>query len=296
MDRETIVRKFETLNLASKDGKRAPHKPLLIVYAIGELMRGKDRLLPYSGIDKVLVELLSEFGTWRSRHNTHYPFWRLKNDSVWEIPDNDRVRETASDDAFKSDLIEYNVHGGFTEEIAHKFRADPSLATEIIKMMLDGHFPRETLQEDILQRVGIELTSTGMIRHRRDPNFRPKILKAYEYQCAVCGFNVRMGQNHIALEAAHIKWHHYGGPDSETNGVALCSLHHKLFDRGAFTLSTNLEILVSDDANGTSGYQEWLKRFHGKKLHEPQRKIYQPNEDFTDWHFKEVFKGDYLEF
>lgn len=74
MDRETIVRKFETLNLASKDGKRAPHKPLLVVYAIGELMRGKDRLLPYSEIDKVLGELLSEFGTWRSRHNTRYPF------------------------------------------------------------------------------------------------------------------------------------------------------------------------------------------------------------------------------
>lgn len=295
MDRETIVRKFETLNLASKDGNRAPHKPLLVVYAIGELMRGKDRLLPYSEVDKVLVELLSEFGTWRSRHNTHYPFWRLENDRVWEVPDSDKVRETASGDAFKSDLIEYNVHGGFTEEIAHIFKQDSALTTEIVRIMLDGHFPRETLQADILRRVGIELTSVGIIRQKRDPNFRPRILKAYGYQCAVCGFNVRMGQKHVGLEAAHIKWHQYGGPDSETNGVALCSLHHKLFDRGAFTLSTNREILVSDDANGTSGYQEWLKRFHGKKIHDPQRMTYLPNEDFTNWHFKEVFKGDYLE-
>lgn len=295
MDRETIVRKFETLNYASKDGKRAPHKPLLVVYAIAELMRGKDRLLPYSEINKVLGELLSEFGTWRSRHNTQYPFWRLQSDGVWEVPDADRVRLTASGDAFKSDLIEFNIRGGFAADIAIQLRTDPALVTEVIRMMLDGHFPRETLQDDILKRVGIELTSTGMIRHKRDPNFRPKILKAYEYQCAVCGFDLRLGQNPVALEAAHIKWHHYGGPDLETNGLALCSLHHRLFDRGAFTLSSDFNILVSKNAKGTVGLREWLTRFHGKKLNFPQLEVYHPNETFALWHFKEVFKGDYRE-
>lgn len=39
-----------------------------------------------------------------------------------------------------------------------------------------------------------------------------------------------------------------GGPDSEANGVALCALHHKLFDRGAFTLSKDMKIQVSEKA------------------------------------------------
>ena len=69
---------------------------------------------------------------------------------------------------------------------------------------------------------------------------------------------MRLGRNPVALEAAHIKWRQAGGPDLEVNGLALCSLHHKLFDRGAFTLSNDLEILVSDDAHGTAGFQEWL--------------------------------------
>jgi len=295
MDRETILRKFETLNLAIKNGKRAPHKPLLVVSAIGDLMRGKDRLVPYSEIDKTLEELLSEFGTWRSRQNTQYPCWRLQNDGVWEVPEAGRVRLTASGDAFKSDLIECNIHWGFTEEIAQLLRTDPVLATDIIRIMLDGHFPRETLQDDILKRIGIELTSTGMIRHKRDPNFRPKILKAYECRCAVCGFDLRLGQKPVALEAAHIRWHQYGGPDLETNGLALCSLHHKLFDRGAFTLSSDFDILVSKDVKGTVGLCEWLTRFHGKKLNFPQFQIYYPNENFTIWHFKEIFKGEYRE-
>ena len=46
MDRETMIQKFEALNLVKSDRERAPHKPRLVIYAIGELMRGKDRLIP----------------------------------------------------------------------------------------------------------------------------------------------------------------------------------------------------------------------------------------------------------
>ena len=160
--------------------------------------------------------------------------------------------------------------------------------------MLDAHFPA-SIHEDILQAVGIELTLKSPGRRKRSPNFRANILKAYEYRCAVCGFDVRLGHNPVALEAAHIKWHQAGGPDVEVNGLALCSLHHKLFDRGAFTLSNDLEILVSEDAYGSVGFQEWLMRFHGQKLNFPQRQTYYPSEDFTRWHVREVFQGEYRE-
>jgi hypothetical protein len=33
------------------------------------------------------------------------------------------------------------------------------------------------------------------------------------------------------------------GPDEKFNGLALCTLHHKLFDRGIFTLSDELNIV-----------------------------------------------------
>ena len=294
MDRVSIVRNLENLNIWRSDGARAPHKPLLILYAIGELLRGTSRLLPYSEIDDNLGSLLSEFGPRRSRQGTQYPFWRLQSDGIWEVSDADKIRLTASGDAFKRDLVDYDVRGGFTEEVAKQLQTDSKLASEIIQKMLDGHFP-DTWHEDILQGVGIEFTSKGTIRQKRDPNFRPSILKAYEYRCAVCGFDVRLGRNPVALEAAHIKWRQAGGPDLEVNGLALCSLHHELFDRGAFTLNYDLNILVSQDAKGNAGLYEWLKRFHGEKLNLPQWQKYYPDENFTRWHFKEVFKGEYRE-
>jgi predicted restriction endonuclease len=51
--------------------------------------------------------------------------------------------------------------------------------------------------------------------------------------------------------AAHIRWHLAHGPDVECNWLALCVLHHKLFDLGAFTLSQDGMLVVSELANGS---------------------------------------------
>jgi hypothetical protein len=95
---------------------------------------------------------------------------------------------------------------------------------------------------------------------RRDPSFRERVLKAYEYRCAVCGFDVRLKAVPVALDAAHIRSHQAGGPDVEGNGLALCVLHHKTFDLGAFTVSDGV-VLISDWAYGTAGFQEWLMAY-----------------------------------
>ena len=294
MDRELILQKFKTLNLWQKGGRRAPHKPLLVLYAIGKLLRAESRLIAYSDVEKKLGELLQEFGPWKSSNRPEFPFWRLRNDGVWEVSDADKIRQTKSGDARITDLRHYKVSGGFPEPIALCLQNDPKLAFEISRNLLDAHFPA-SIHEDILQTVGIEFPVQISKRKRRDPDFRENVLKAYEYKCAVCGFDVKLRYQPVALEAAHIKWHQAGGPDTEVNGLALCVLHHKLFDRGAFMLSNKLEIFVSDDVHGSVGFDEWLMRFHGKRINFPQRRSYHPKADFVRWHVREVFKGSYRE-
>ena len=62
MDREEILEKFEKLKIWKRTGERAPHKPLLVLYAIGKLLRDDDRMLRYSEVDDKLGNLLREFG------------------------------------------------------------------------------------------------------------------------------------------------------------------------------------------------------------------------------------------
>ena len=302
MKKEVIIQKFDDVRTWSRAGERAPHKPLLILYAIGELLRDGRRLVPYSEIDGDLGKLLQEFGTRQTTPGTtpgtEYPFWRLQKDSIWEVTDAHLFVPNPSGDVSRKDLLEHNVSGGFHEAIAEQLQSNSMLTFEIIQRLLYTYFPY-SIHEDILQTVEIEAPlqifkspKQDSKRRKRDPSFRPNILKAYKCKCAVCGFDAKLGTSPIALEAAHIKWHTHYGPDVVVNGLALCSLHHKLFDRGAFTLSTEREIQVSGDVDGSVGFEEWLGKFDGKQINLPQRTDDYPAEEFITWHSESVFKGD----
>ena len=163
------------------------------------------------------------------------------------------------------------------------------LVATISQNILNDHFPN-SMHEDILQSVGLG-TESGANR-KRDPEFRRKILIAYEYRCAVCGLNIRVGNSTVGLDAAHIKWHQAGGPDIEENGLCLCSLHHKLFDRGTFGVSTDMKLFISNLAYGAVGFNDWLMKFNNKPLKRPQHPNFYPNPNYLLWHKKNVFKGE----
>ena len=78
MDRATVIEKFETLRQWRRAGERAPHKPLLVLYAIRKLLRDGVRLISYSEVDENLGKLLRELGTKRTRYKPQDPFWRLR--------------------------------------------------------------------------------------------------------------------------------------------------------------------------------------------------------------------------
>ncbi|MCI3921065.1 HNH endonuclease [Paenibacillus sp. TRM 82003] len=275
--------RISNLSIWKKNGQRAPHKPLLILYALGQLTNNKKFSLPYEEVREELKSLLIEFGPARKSYHPEEPFVRLERDGIWEI---DAISDMPSPNDKK--LLQAGVTGGFINEVLALLQSDKTLTYELASQILEEHFP-DTMHEDILERVG--LNAILFKKKPRDPRFRDKVLRAYEYSCAVCGFNVRLGSNLVAIEAAHIKWHQVGGPDVEENGIALCSLHHKLFDRGVFSLSKNLELLVAEEAHGTRGFEDWLMRYHGQQLRKPIRPEYEPQVIFTDWHIKEVFRG-----
>jgi putative restriction endonuclease len=118
-------------------------------------------------------------------------------------------------------------------------------------VLLEQHFP-ECLHEEILDEVGLDL-ERWVRRDARDPAFRFSVLQAYERSCAVCGFDGHMSSGPFGLDAAHVKWKQAGGPDEVVNGVAMCVLHHRAFDRGAFTIGLDLHVSISADLTGSQG-------------------------------------------
>jgi putative restriction endonuclease len=237
-----------------------------------------------------LTALLREFGPPRKSDHPEQPFWRLQRDGVWVVnAPADLPMKTGDDIPKVGALRSPAVRAGFSPEVRAALTADPGLVARIAGRILERHFP-ESLHPDILNAVGLTL-ETGPARRKRDPAFRQRVLKAYEYRRAVCGFDVRLGSVSIALDAAHIRWHQYGGPDKESNGLALCVIHHKLFDLGAFTVGEDGHVQVSDRVHGSTGFEEVLLRHHGAAVRPPQRPDWGPDPGHLKWHEEQVFKG-----
>jgi putative restriction endonuclease len=107
----------------------------------------------------------------------------------------------------------------------------------------------------------------------------------------VCWVGIRLGHAPVGVEAAHLRWHACGGPDVVTNGLCLCSLHHKLFDRGAVTLTKDGKaVWVSERANGRNVGRA-LGRYHGRPVARPVREADAPAATHIAWHHTWVYQG-----
>lgn len=290
MDRPKCLDLFEQLTTWGRGGERAPHKPLLVLYALGRWAQGQ-AVLPFHEACDPLAQLLRDFGPPRRSYRVQDPFWRLQNDDIWEVRCSTAPVVGADGAPSKPELLRVDARGQFTEELQRLFRTDPVLIGQIAQQLLDSHFP-SSLHEDILEAVGLDLDAGRATGGGRDPNFRRLVLVAYEHRCAVCGLQLILSGTPIALEAAHIKWHQASGPAIIQNGLSLCVLHHKVFDLGAFTVSPNLRVLVSEEASGLCGFNEHLLVFHGRELLRPIRPDSLPSAGFIDWHRHEVFRGN----
>ena len=243
-------------------------------------------MAPYRDVERALTTLLREFGPPRKHVRPDYPFWRLQNDEVWEIPEAERITVSPSGDAHVRSLRREDAHGGFSPNVFAALQANGKLAVEIAYSLVDAHFP-PSLHDDVLRAVGIDAAYDYVRRRSRDAAFSKNVLTAYDHKCAVCGFAVRLGSRPVALEAAHIKWHRAGGPDQVCNGLALCVLHHRLFDVGAFTVSFDRTVLVATSVTG-QGHEGALGRFHAEPLFLPAHDDELPNTRFLRWHHREV--------
>jgi putative restriction endonuclease len=284
-----VLDAFGAIRAWSRGDQRAPHKPLLLLLALAQLQRGQGQWLRFSEVEEPLQKLLADFGP-QGAKGVHFPFWRLRNDRIWQIPEAPGLAalQNASGDVRVTDLRAVDARGGLRDDLYEHLRIRPELTNAIVGRILEDAFPA-SLHEPILEAVGFPWVISG--KRRRDPRFREEILRIYERRCAVCGYDGKLGTADLAIEAAHIKWHAAGGPDAPENGLALCSFHHVALDRGALSLDDGLRVLVSQHAHGHTQTEALLLRFAGEPLRRPQHGAPVPHPPYLGWHRAQVFRG-----
>ena len=261
---------------------------------MGRAYREEPRLYAWSQIRPELHDLIKRFGP-PGAESPEEPYKRLPNDDLWEIHDAEGNNLGYQPNLSLTALAE--TRGGFPASDYDALKADKSLILKCAQRILSEHFP-ESMHDDILIDVKlptIRVSDDTQLKEiaKRDPDFRRKILRIYRRRCAVCHSGLRLVDSLIDLEAAHIKWFKAGGPDVENNGLALCTFHHKAFDRGAFGLRVKSDeylIQISPDLNGPGPSQRWLTDYDAKPLLKPAEARFQPEREYVEWHYEQVFK------
>lgn len=163
------------------------------------------------------------------------------------------------------------------------------------RVLLDLNFT-PSLHGELCEAVGLALEEAEApalsARRQRDRRMREMVLTAYEYQCAFCGYDGRIGAVPVGLEAAHVRWWAFDGPDDIENGLCLCSLHHKLFDKGVLGIGEGHRILVSQSFVGRSAAaREHVVMLAGRPVIGPQAGVRPVAADHRSWHTSQVFHG-----
>lgn len=284
-----ILERVDRLRIWQRRGERAPHKPLLLLMALGKFTHDEISI-PYETIEQKLGQLLLEFGPSRQRQEPMMPFWHLQSDKLWEVEaDADLPIGSNGKRPKVDDLRRLHARGRLPRAVGERLRDNPRLIHDISERILEAHFP-DSLHDDILAAVGLARTWEIVRRRRRDPDFRTKVLDAYGHRCAMCGLEMRLGAASFAVEAAHVKWHQAGGPDTESNGLSLCSLHHKSFDMGAFTIVDG-KVSISKLVQGNEQCRDALFRHDGRPMLRPAREAFATKPEFLAWHRSQVFKA-----
>ncbi len=120
-------------------------------------------------------------------------------------------------------------------------------------------------------------------RALRALDFSERVLTAYNHRCAICGLQLRL------LDGAHIL--PVADPDStdETaNGVALCALHHRAYDRMLVTFDTDFRVHINEmrvrelRAAGLTGKLRDFRDNLREVIHLPPEKGHRPKREFVE--------------
>jgi putative restriction endonuclease len=107
------------------------------------------------------------------------------------------------------------------------------------------------------------------------PMFKRRVVTAYRTKCAVCRLGIRE-----LLEAAHIKADSDGGQPVVSNGISLCAIHHRAFDRLVVGIRPDYVVEVRNDVleleDGPT-LRHALQGVHGIRIEVPAKRDSRPD-------------------
>lgn len=165
--------RVERLRRWTRNGERAPHKPLLLLYMLGRLQRGLTGPVAFTELETPVAALLRDFGPVRKSYHPEFPFHQMVNDGLWVVTD------AAGKDAHAlgtavGRLRAAGAVGRLQPAFERGLVDDPTLLAAIARTLLDANFAppstrsssvkpvwRSSHSRRLLSQEGVETPPSG---------------------------------------------------------------------------------------------------------------------------------------
>lgn len=126
----------------------------------------------------------------------------------------------------------------------------------------------------------------------RSAAFRRVVVDAYQHTCAMCRIRIVTPEGRTTVAAAHIvPWSHSHNDDPR-NGMALCGLHHWIFDQGLISVTPDYALRVSPILVREEQHTGPILALEGNAIHKPSDRVLWPARVALRWHRENVFRGE----
>lgn len=104
-----------------------------------------------------------------------------------------------------------------------------------------------------------QIVLAQVARKLRSTSFSERVLRAYGNACSMCGVQLRL------IDAAHILPVSTHNNDDTSNGIALCALHHRAYDRALLSMDDQYRVVLNPDRLAVLQAEHLTQGFAGFK-------------------------------
>ncbi|MER7230682.1 HNH endonuclease signature motif containing protein [Streptomyces olivaceus] len=178
---KTFHRRVGDVRPARRAKGPAVHRPILLLWAIGQAVAGAPRLQPWSVTRDAIAPLLEKYGQVEDGvDGARYPFWALVHDDLWTVEQAEELSQTSQ--ARRPTLESLNAvdpPAGLREDDYNLLRSQPEAAAAAAAGLIARYF--HLLPAGLLEGFGLH----GLLAGRWADALRPVLGETFEDRDAI---------------------------------------------------------------------------------------------------------------
>lgn len=304
-------KKLTKLKRDTKEGIKAPHKPILLLSILEAIAVGEIR----ENRIEITADLVARFkDNWKRlvvsntfQPNFSLPFFHLRTSGFWFLKTyvGKQILITSSKSIKSFAQLKDSVEYAYFDDALFEILLQPKAREEIYQILIAKYFngnDRIQKQGGLFEILANQILNDTSNEYQRQIDkadeeevfvrcgvFKKVVPKIYDYSCCISGMRVISGFDIQMVDACHIVPFSVSHDDTITNGISLSPNFHRAFDRGLISLNKEYRVIVSNSFT-ESDTSFALKSFEGKRILLPNEKHHLPSIENIRWHNEKIFK------